>query len=137
MTSQILIGLGGLILSVLMYFEGSRRAKRRYSNEDRDRRIQHVVDLYIRNAQALIRSGPHGLHKAGMLTLHDDAECRETCERIAGHGERHPLEPFRQQLEGVDLLGLFLLGDGISHEYFLSHSPVELLARLQASKADA
>lgn len=136
MTSQLLVGLGGLVLSVLTYFAGAQRAKRRYDSQARDRRIQYVADLYVKNSQASIRSGPHGLHKAGILTLRDDSECREACERIAGHGERHPLKPYCEQLKGVDLHELFRMGDEASHEYFLGHSPIELLSKMRGTSVD-
>ena len=137
MSNELLIGLGGLVVSGLTYFAGVLRAKHRYDTSARDRRIQHVVDLYVEKAQAAVRSGAHGLHKAGVLTLLDDSECREACQRIAGHGERHPLEPYRAQLGGVDLRELFRLGDAKERDYFLRHAPVDLLAEIQGASLDA
>jgi hypothetical protein len=42
MTDEILIGFGGLPISVLTYFAGVWRTERRHSKEDREARVRRV-----------------------------------------------------------------------------------------------
>lgn len=47
MTTEILIGIGGLLLSVLTYFAGVHRTEKRLSKDERNTRIQKVLDKYM------------------------------------------------------------------------------------------
>ena len=97
-TEQLLIGLGGLILSGLIYFAGVIRGKR-YREEDsrqrlreeRRRRIEKVRDTYLDLSLSLRDSGPSALVKAGVKSLHDSGEIREVVGWIEQSAGNNPL----------------------------------------------
>ncbi|MDX6770018.1 MAG: hypothetical protein SF051_10840 [Elusimicrobiota bacterium] len=101
---NLLIGLGGLILSVLTYFAGVWRTERQNEASDSEARITRVLNNYVQASQAGKRNGYHGLSHAGVGTLRNDAEIRELLDRIRKHGQ--PWDP-RAQLEGIDTFEFF------------------------------
>lgn len=121
MTDQVLIGLAGLILSVLTYFAGVRRAEMRHAREDRDRqqrhaqedrelRVDRVVDAYMgfRRSIPPETSGLDGLLRAGIASLMSSDEVRDVINRIVAHGEKHPLGRDHERVfQGVELLRFF------------------------------
>jgi hypothetical protein len=110
MTDQVLIGLAGLMLSVLTYFAGQWRAEMRHARDNRGERIQRVVDAYmgLRRSRPPETKGPDGLHRAGIATLKSNAEVQEVIDFIVAQGEDHPLgEEHEADFRGVDLLKLF------------------------------
>ncbi len=108
MTNELLIGIGGLILSVLTYFAGVRRTERRHATEDRETRVRRVFDQYIQFRRTNYTGGYDGLQKAGVATLGSNAEIQELVRLIVAHGEGHPLGSNHDTVfQGVDLLKLF------------------------------
>ena len=108
MTSEILIGIGGLILSVLTYFAGVARTKKQLTTKDRDERIRRVLDTYMGFRRTNKTSGLDGLQKAGIAMLKSNAEIGELLNLIVAHGEPHPLgKEDAATFSGVDLLRLF------------------------------
>ena len=108
MTSELLIGLGGLILSVLTYFAGVWRTERRHSREDRDSRVRRVFDRYMEFRRSNQTAGLDGLQKAGIATLASGDEIEELLALIVAHGEKHPLgADHATAFKGVDLLRFF------------------------------
>ncbi len=107
MTAEILIGLGGLVLSALTYFAGVHRTERRYKTDQRQTRIQRVFDKYMEFRKNSKTAGFDGLQKAGVATLESDQEIRDLADLIIKHHETDPLERQTGLLEGVDLKKLF------------------------------
>ncbi len=108
MTNELLIGLGGLILSGLTYFAGVWRTERRTAKEDRNARIQRVFDRYMEFRRTNHTGGTDGLQKAGVATLCSNDEILELVELIVHHGEKHPLGADHEMaFSGVNLLSLF------------------------------
>jgi hypothetical protein len=107
MTSEILIGIGGLILSVLTYFAGVYRTAKRLSKDDRNARIQRVFEKYIAFRRTNYTSGFDGLQKAGTATLESDDEIRELIALIIKHGESNPLGGKASLFDRVDLKRFF------------------------------
>ena len=108
MSNEILIGIGGLILSVLTYFAGVSRTKKQLSLQDREGRICRVLDTYMELRRMGRTSGLDGLQKAGIATLETNAEVIELLGRIVAHGEPHPLgSDHATIILGVDLPRLF------------------------------
>ncbi len=108
MTNELLIGIGGLILSVLTYFAGVWRTERRHATEDRETRVRRVFDQYIQFRRTNYTGGYDGLQKAGVATLGSNAEIQELVRLIVAHGEGHPLGSNHDTVfQGVDLLKLF------------------------------
>ncbi len=72
MMGEILIGIEGLLLSILTYFAGVWRTEKRLSKEERNNRIQRVFDRYMEFRRSKYTSGFGGLQKAGVSTLQSD-----------------------------------------------------------------
>ncbi len=105
---EILIGIVGLLLSVLTYFAGVWSTEERLSKEERNSRIQRVFDQYMEFRRSKYTSGFGGLQKAGVSTLQSDEEIRELIELIGNHGETNPLGTNSAHLfESVDLKKFF------------------------------
>lgn len=107
MSNELIIGIGGLVLSVLTYFAGVWRAEKRHDAIDKATRMNAVFDRYMEFRKSNHTAGMDGLLKAGIATLESDAEIRELSNRIAAHGERHPLGDPDEQFENVNLKLLF------------------------------
>ncbi len=103
MLNEIIIGLGGLILSVLMFFAGVIRTKKRYDKEDKANRVEAVFDRYMEFRKTNHTGGYDGLLRSGVATLKSDAEIRDLAGKITSHGEKTPIG----ELDGVDLKKLF------------------------------
>jgi len=108
MMGEILIGIVGLLLSILTYFAGVWRTEDRLSKEEQNSRIQRVFDRYMEFRRSKTTSGCDGLQKAGVSTLQSDEEIRELIELIGNHGETNPLGTNSAHLfESVDLKKFF------------------------------
>jgi hypothetical protein len=127
---ELLIGLGGLVLSVLTYFAGVLRAERRHARHDSEVRITKVLDAYVAAARDGRANGFHGLVLAGVAMLKSDAEIRELMERIVQHGRGWDPRP---TLEGVDTHKFFRTA--VERDYnFLTSGSAEALAAEVSSK---
>lgn len=107
MKNEILIGLGGLVLSILTYFAGVRRTENRYLDVDRKQRIDAVFKTYMEFRREIKTAGHDGLLKAGVATLESNEEILELAEKIIAHGELDPLERKSGLLDSVNLKKLF------------------------------
>lgn len=108
MSTEILLTIGGLILSVLTYFAGVTRTKRQLATQDRETRIRLVLDAYMDFRRKSKTDGLDGLLKAGVATLASNAETYELLRLIVAHGENHPLgRDHATQFAGVDLPRFF------------------------------
>lgn len=107
MDDTVLIGLAGLVLSVLTYFAGVWRTNLRHGKEDRMGRVRRVVDTYLAFRRSNQTSGFDGLQKAGIATLNSTAEIQEVIDHIVAHGEKHPFGRYETLFRGVDLLRFF------------------------------
>lgn len=108
MTTEVFLTLGGLILSVLTYFAGVWQTERRFRKDDRESRIRAVFDRYMEFRRTNYMGGIDGLLKSGVATLASEDEIRELVERIAAHGEKHPLGGDRDTaFADVDLCAFF------------------------------
>jgi hypothetical protein len=109
MSNEILIGIGGLILSVLTYFAGVSRGTRQLAAQAREERIRRVLDTYMEFRRKSKTDGLDGLQKAGVATLISNSEVNELLGRIVAHGEHHPLGSNHEAtFSGVDLPRFFL-----------------------------
>lgn len=96
--SNLIVGIGGLILAVLTYFAGVARGKR-YRQEDRQQqeereknaRIQGVVDEYYRIYRSNYSGGIHGFLLAGAKTLGSGQELAKAIEQITARVGKSPL----------------------------------------------
>jgi hypothetical protein len=133
MTSELLIGLGGLVLAALTYFAGVWRTERRHRADDRAARIRRVFDQYMQFRRTSLTVGYDGLLKSGVATLASNAEAQELVALIAAHGEAHPLGPNRDTVfHGVDLLKLFKYA--ADKRVDLMRTPIEEVIRASGSR---
>jgi hypothetical protein len=108
MTNEILVGIGGLVLSVLTYLAGIWQTQRRHRKADREVRVRRVFDKYMDFRRTNYTGGYDGLQKAGIATLGSNEEVRELIELIVAHGEAHPLGSGHATVfQNMDLLKLF------------------------------
>lgn len=107
MQSQLLIGVGGVLLSALTYFAGVQRTERRYERGNRQARINHVATEYLRLSQGHRNSGINALIQAGVWTLKDDLEIREVIKSVIDHGDRSPFGAFHERIMKLDLWRYF------------------------------
>ena len=108
MSNEVLIGIGGLILSVLTYFAGVWRTENRHSNQDREARIRRVFERYMEFRRTNYTGGYDGLQKAGISTLASNEEITELVNLILAHGEAHPLGSDHDAVfKSVNLLQFF------------------------------
>lgn len=134
MSNEILIGISGLILSVLTYFAGVARTKKQNSVQDREERIFRVLEKYLEFRRSSKTSGLDGLKKAGIATLESNAEVTELLDRIVAHGEPHPLgQEHAAVYSGVDLLRFFRYAAQNSVNFF--RTPVEQVIKDSGSHA--
>ena len=115
----VLIGAGGLILSVLLYFgviERGKRAERRrlavLDSQD-DKQYQRTladakVEKYWNSVSRNYSSGIQALVMLGLYELDSDERVRDAIESMRLRTGNDPLSPhFRKTLEGVDLREFF------------------------------
>lgn len=88
MKNEIIVGIGGLILSALTYFAGVQRGLQK----EKEERINEVLNKYMGFRKSNFTGGYDGLVKSGVATLKNDQEIRELYKLITQHGERAPLE---------------------------------------------
>ena len=103
MDVNILLGIAAIFLPVLTYFAGVKRTERRLSDENQNRRIQAVVNKYIKFRESGQTSGYDGFVKSGAATLASDTEIREAADQIMAHDHKDPLCRGAYNLENVDL----------------------------------
>lgn len=96
---NLLIGIGGLVVSVLAYFAGVLRTERQHARNDSEGRITLVLEAYMAASRAGKTNGFPGLIQAGVGTLKSDGEIRELIDRIVKHGQGWDPRP---KLVGVD-----------------------------------
>jgi hypothetical protein len=107
-TDELLIALGGLVLSVLTYFAGVWRTERRHQKDDRAKRVERVFAKYMEFRRGNYTAGCDGALKAGIATLESNAEIAEFSKLVVGHGEIHPLGlDHSTAFENVHLLRFF------------------------------
>jgi len=107
MKEEILIGLGGIILSGLTYFAGVKRTEKKFLQTERQARIQSVLEKYRQFLKGNTTGGFDGLQKAGIATLASNDEIFELIDLIVKHGEGHPFGRYAEMLESEDLKKLF------------------------------
>jgi hypothetical protein len=106
--SELIVAVGGIILSVLTYFAGVWRTEKRHRTEDREIRLRRVFDQYMGYRRTNFTGGYDGLQRSGVSTLKSNAEIEEVCRLVVSHGEAHPLGSDRDAVfQGVDLVKLF------------------------------
>lgn len=106
MSNELLVALGGVVLSVLTYFAGVVRTERRLNKQDKRERIETVLSKYLEISQGGKDSGWSCALKAGFATLEDNSEILDVANLIEKHGEKHPLKA-KVEINNVDLKKLF------------------------------
>ena len=107
MTAEVVIGLAGLVLSILTYFAGVRRTEKRLRVEEKQNRIRGVFEKYMEFRRRNYTAGFDGLQKACAVTLASDSEIRELADLIVKHGENDPLDRKSGQYSSVDFKAFF------------------------------
>ena len=102
-----ILALGNLIIPVLTYFAGMQHTKWHLNTDDKNKRINQVLEKYLSFRRTNMTGGFDGLKRAGIATLKNNEEVHELIQLIVDHGERHPLGKDRAVFEGVDLLRFF------------------------------
>jgi hypothetical protein len=109
MANELIIGIGGIVLSVLTYFAGVCRTERRFAAEGREIRVRRVFEKYMELRRTNRTGGYDGLQKSGISTLRSNEEIQELFNLVVAHGEIHSLGPDHAKVfNGVDLRKFFL-----------------------------
>ena len=107
MKNEIIIGIGGLILSALTYFAGVYRSDRRYRKQQKEKRIENVLNRYMEFRKTGETADLDGLQRAGIGMLKNDKEIREVVDLIMKYGEKDPLQRRSLEMDGIDLKVFF------------------------------
>jgi len=107
MKAEVLIGVAGLVLSVVTYFVGARRTEKRLRVEEKQNRIRGVFEKYMEFRRTNYTGGFDGLQKSGAATLASDSEIRELADLIVKHGENDPLDRKSGLFSSVDFKAFF------------------------------
>lgn len=109
MKDEIIIGIGGLILSALTYFAGVVRTERRYKAQAEEERIAHFIDNFnnSRKFGHQKRVIEH-LIPSGINNLKNDKEIESVLlnlERVHG---RHPLQNNNEEIKQIGYKDFFI-----------------------------
>jgi hypothetical protein len=129
MKDDLLI-IGGLLLSVLTYFAGVLRTKHFHEKDDKENRINRVVDKYVKASQSRQNNGLNGLLQAGIANLKSDTEIREACERIVNYNEKAPYSQIGEYYNQVDLYSFFSESKKRGYNFLTSGNAKELASEL-------
>jgi hypothetical protein len=100
MNNEIIIGIGGLILSALTYFAGVYRTERCYERERREKRIDDFVNTFFsqyKGAGVVIEI----LIPSGINNLHTDEEIKSALENLRNRLGFHPLRNWNGEIEAI------------------------------------
>lgn len=107
MTTETLIAVGGILLSVLIYFAGVQRTEGKLLKKERSTRIKNVFDDYMNFRRSNETDGLDGLKRAGTATLYTDEEIVELINMIMKYDQANPLGCHRESLTKVSLKKFF------------------------------
>jgi len=98
MKSEIITGIGGLILAALTYFAGVYRTEKRYKNQQREKRIADFVKNFFSQYEGAGVAIPL-LIPAGINNLSDDEEIQEALITLKNRLGIHPLRDRNSEIE--------------------------------------
>jgi len=115
---EIIIGLAGLIISIMLYIAGKRHGEKleqeRYFNERalaKDERLHElaskVADDYVTMARSRYDNGPHGMATLALHLLKSDQLIREAIEEMHLRSGHNPWYSDTKYIEDVDLVRFF------------------------------
>jgi hypothetical protein len=137
MEAEVLIGVAGLVLAVLLsvftYFAGVRRTEKRLRVEEKQNRIRVVFEKYMEFRRRNYTGGFDGLQKAGAATLESDSEIRELADLIVKHGENDPLDRKCVLFDSVDFKAFF--DYSVEERVNFLRTPVEEIVEKSQKKA--
>jgi hypothetical protein len=125
----ILIGIGGIVLSVLTYFAGVIRTDRRHKAQAKDNRIdafeRAFFDSYGGGGYILRHLIPTGINN-----LVDDDEIKIALDRLQNRIGHHPLRDWNQRIEEIGYKSFFqhTAGSGMR----LGSASIEILIAQQS-----
>ena len=116
MNTDIIIGVAGLVLSVLSYFAGVKRTQKQIARQERAQEFKRVLDRYMDFRKTNRTSGLDGLQRAGVAILASDSEIRKLIGMIQQHGEKNPLGQTPELFSDIDLKEFFefTTSDGVN-----------------------
>jgi len=115
MGKDIIIGFGGLLLSVLTYFAGVIRTERRYKNQAKEKRIDDFVNTLF----SKYRGGGRVIElliPSGINDLQNDDEIKNALEKARNRLSFHPLRNWKSTIEAIGYKTFFdyIVKNGIS-----------------------
>ena len=100
MSAEIIIGIGGLLISVLTYFAGVARTERRYKSQAKEKRIDDFVNTlfseYRDDGQVIGL-----LISSGINDLQNDDEIKNALEKVRNRLSFHPLRNWNNEIESI------------------------------------
>jgi len=105
----VIVAVMSCLISLWIYFAKRTGDIKRDEMNQRSKRIERVVDSYVRLADSRKSTGFDGLIKAGVNTLFSSEEVTDVCLTIFQRGRKNPLGKYEDDLSKVDLLEFFKL----------------------------
>jgi hypothetical protein len=105
MMTALIVGIAGLALTLVLFLVRSDIYKRRREEQEKQRRIEYVVNRYMDLRENGKTAGLDGLQKAGVGRL----QIMEAVSLIIGHGENDPLQRETVPMHQVPLKVFFEL----------------------------
>jgi hypothetical protein len=132
----IVLGVGAIVVAALIHWAQQDRHEREKEALARQARIQAFVERYWRRYPGAV--GLHNLVEGGVLSLHDDEEIREACERVRLASTKHPIpETYYGLMSPVDLHIFFGEFARRMPEMGADAAVRSLIASLQGTRRDA
>jgi hypothetical protein len=126
----IIVAIG---VPVLIFLIGIYINKNRHKRQERQKRIDNVVNRYMQFRRANEASGLIGLQNSGIANLKDDAEIREAVNKIINYGERDPLKNSPHPMDNIDLKTFFDEARKTKLNYFQSRQVKQLIDKIKNS----
>jgi hypothetical protein len=100
MSAEIIIGIGGIVLSVLTYFAGVIRTEKRYKSQAREKRIDEFVNVFFsryKGAGVVIEL----LSSSGIHNFQNDDEIMTALNALRNRLGFHPLRNWKDEIETI------------------------------------
>jgi hypothetical protein len=155
---EAIIGIVGVLVSVVTFYAGIRRGERqererrehelalererqRHDREMEDQRherelVSKVADEYVRMARSALDSGPHALARIGLEVLGSDRLVRQAIHEMHVRSGNDPWAGHAKHVEEVDLVEFFKLVREKNYNFFtISVQDVANQVRASAKRA--
>lgn len=105
---EVIIGIAGLALTILMYFIGRKEGAKEKHHDYILRQYDRIIDQYTKWFYGMYDSGIHALSKVGLGILENDKNVRDVINRILLMTGESALRDFLIETKEIDLYKFFM-----------------------------